>query len=118
MMYVYMVQLMLLPPIVSCFIKIQIGLAFLVLAYPDYPGKEAIKWGLCLVDWRRHCHAQLISDGRLAVYIVKVMLCPGFFLFVAFLKLLKRYFVLQTHKAGFQKCLYKNAMRKRICISV
>jgi len=31
-------------PITSCFIKIQIGLTFLVLAYPDCPGKEAIKW--------------------------------------------------------------------------
>ena len=31
-------------PIVSCFIKIQIGLTYLVLAYPGCPGKEAIKW--------------------------------------------------------------------------
>ena len=28
----------------SCFIKIQIGLTYLVLAYPGCPGKEAIKW--------------------------------------------------------------------------
>jgi len=36
----HMVWLMPLPP---CFIKIQIGLTFLVLAYPGCPGKEAIK---------------------------------------------------------------------------
>jgi len=31
-------------PIISCFIKIQIGLTFLVPAYPGCLGKEAIKW--------------------------------------------------------------------------
>ena len=30
-------------PIISCFIKIQIGLTFLIPAYPGCPGKEAIK---------------------------------------------------------------------------
>ena len=30
-------------PIVSCFVKIPIGLTFLVLGYPAYPGKEAVK---------------------------------------------------------------------------
>jgi len=39
----HMVQLMPLPPIISCFIKIQIGLTFLVPAYPGCPGKEALK---------------------------------------------------------------------------
>jgi len=39
----HMVQLMLLPPIISCFIKIQTGFTFLVLAYSGGPGKEAIK---------------------------------------------------------------------------
>jgi len=29
---------------ISYFIKIQIGLTFLVPAYPGCPGKEAIKW--------------------------------------------------------------------------
>jgi len=38
-----MVQLMSYYPTVSCFIKIQIGLTFLVPAYPGCPGKEAIK---------------------------------------------------------------------------
>jgi len=36
-----MVQLM--PPIISCCIKIQTGLTFLVLVYPVCPGKEAVK---------------------------------------------------------------------------
>jgi len=44
-------QLMPLPPhpIVSCFIKIQIGLTFMLLAYPGCHGKEAVKWvSVCL----------------------------------------------------------------------
>jgi len=39
----HMVQLMPVPPIISCFIKIQIGLIFLVLIYQDCCGKEAVK---------------------------------------------------------------------------
>jgi len=42
----HMVHLMPLPvchPIISCFIKIQNSLTFLVLAYPVCPGKEAVK---------------------------------------------------------------------------
>jgi len=31
-------------PIVSCLIKIQLGLSFLVLTYPGCPGKEAVEW--------------------------------------------------------------------------
>ena len=31
-------------PVFSCFIKIQIDVSFLVLAYPDCCGREAIKW--------------------------------------------------------------------------
>ena len=30
-------------PVISCFIKIQIGVTFLVPAYPGCPGKEAVK---------------------------------------------------------------------------
>ena len=36
----YMVQLMPLSPIISCFIKIEIGLTSLVVAYPGCPGKR------------------------------------------------------------------------------
>jgi len=39
----HMAQLMPLPLIVSCFSKIQIGFAFLVLAHPGSPGKRAVK---------------------------------------------------------------------------
>jgi len=39
-------------PIISCFVKIQIGLTVLVPAYPGCPGKDAVKWmstdGFCL----------------------------------------------------------------------
>jgi len=36
---------------ISCFIKIQIGLTFLVPAYPGCPGKEAAKWlYICSAD--------------------------------------------------------------------
>ena len=40
----HMAQLMPLPLTVSCFSKIQIGLTFLVPAYPGRPGKRAVKW--------------------------------------------------------------------------
>ena len=45
----HMSQLMPLPPIVSCFSKIQIGFTFLVLAHPGSPGKRAVKWA-CVSD--------------------------------------------------------------------
>jgi len=37
-------------PIISCFIKIQNGLTFLILAYPDGHGKEAVKW-MSVIEW-------------------------------------------------------------------
>ena len=45
----HMAQLMPLPLTVSCSSKIQIGFTFLVPAYPDCPGKEAVKWLLLLL---------------------------------------------------------------------
>jgi len=39
----HMVQLMPLPPILSCFIKMQVDLTFLVPVYPGCPGR-----GVCL----------------------------------------------------------------------
>ena len=39
----HMAQLIPLPLTVSCFSKIQIGFTFLVPAYPDSPGKMAVK---------------------------------------------------------------------------
>ena len=40
----HMAQLMPLPLTVSCFSKIQIGFAFLVLAHPGSPEKRAVKY--------------------------------------------------------------------------
>ena len=44
-----MAQLMPLALTVSCFSKIQIGFAFLVLAYPGSPGQRAVK-RVCVCD--------------------------------------------------------------------
>jgi len=42
-------------PIISCFIKIQIGLTFLVPAYPGCPGKDAGKWvSVCWFGKRKY----------------------------------------------------------------
>jgi len=48
--------------IISCCIIIQNGLTFLVLAYPDCSGKEAVKWVSCIdqTAWR----SQLLDKGR------------------------------------------------------
>ena len=45
----HMAQLMPLPLTVSCFSKIQIGFAFLVLAHPGSPGQRAVK-RVCVCD--------------------------------------------------------------------
>ena len=39
----HMAQLMPLPLTISCFSKVQIGIAFLVPAHPGSPGKKAVK---------------------------------------------------------------------------
>jgi len=39
----HMIHLMQCHIIITCFIKTQMGLTFLVLAYPDFRGKEAVK---------------------------------------------------------------------------
>ena len=54
-------------PVISCFIKIQMGLTFLVLAYPGCPGRETVKqvsvcrqlW-LSLAEW-------LVKDAQATV---------------------------------------------------
>jgi len=43
-------QLMPLPLTVSCSSKIQIGFTFLVPAHPGFPGKEAVKWLLFMLQ--------------------------------------------------------------------
>jgi len=41
--HLHVVQMMPLPPVMSCFIELQIGLTFLVLAYPVVLEKESVK---------------------------------------------------------------------------
>ena len=48
----HMAQLMPLPLTVSCFSKIQIGFAFLVLAHPGCPGQTPVKWLLLFYMYR------------------------------------------------------------------
>jgi len=54
----HMAQLMPLPFTVSCFNKIQIGFAFLVLAYPGSPGKRAVKRVCVCVCVASECSGQ------------------------------------------------------------
>jgi len=48
-------------PISSCFIKILIGLTFLVLDYPGCPGKEAVKHG-CLYVCLSVCLSEILQQ--------------------------------------------------------
>jgi len=64
----HMAQLMPLPLTVSCSSKIQIGLTFLVPAYPVCPGKEAIKW-LLLPDPWKHCK-QLYDTTQIGLLLI------------------------------------------------
>jgi len=47
----HVAQLMPLPPTVSCFSKMEVGLTFLVLAHLGSLGQRAIKWVLLLKFW-------------------------------------------------------------------
>jgi len=38
-------------PTISCFIKIDDGFTFPLLAYPDFPGKDAVKWVSWVTGW-------------------------------------------------------------------
>jgi len=48
-------------PIISCVIRVQNHLTFLVLAYPGCPGKEATKRGF-IVTKKLKCHVTLLSQ--------------------------------------------------------
>ena len=66
--YLHMAQLMPLPLTISCFSKIQIGFAFMVLAHPGSPGKRAAK---CVCACVRACVRALTllvgwQEGHLA----------------------------------------------------
>jgi len=54
-------------PIIFCFIKIQIGLTFLVPGYPGCPEKEAIKW-VCLFFWETVILLFHHPDARKIIY--------------------------------------------------
>ena len=56
----HMAQLMPLPLTVSCFSKIHIGFAFLILAHPGSPGQRAVKWV---------CVCVCVCDIEVAEYI-------------------------------------------------
>ena len=54
----HMVQLMPLPPVISCLVEIQIGLVFLVLVYRGCPGKGAVKQvSVCAVLYTTTVHS-------------------------------------------------------------
>jgi len=50
-------------PIISCFLKIQIGFTFLLLAYPGCPGKETVS------------HHRLLSVDKAGWWLVQAALC-------------------------------------------
>ena len=61
----HMAQLMPLPLTVSCFSKIQIGVTFLVPAYPGSPGKRAVKRVcVCVYDG---CDYQFKQNDELSI---------------------------------------------------
>jgi len=82
-----MAQLMPLPLTVSCFSKIQMGFAFLVLAHLGSPGKRAVKQ-VCVCVYRvskmahaagahTHTHPQRSSNALAAGSHVTAAFCGG-----------------------------------------
>jgi len=72
----HMAQLMPLPLTVSCFSKIQIGFAFLVLAHPGSPGQRAVK-RVCvcvcvLLWWQVAAILRLSPQQKFQVYLLVV----------------------------------------------
>jgi len=64
---VHTVQLMPLPLTVSCFSKIQVGFAFLVLAHPGSPGKRAVKRVcVCVTDCKVRRTQQVVAAAAVA----------------------------------------------------
>ena len=65
-------QQMPLPLTVSCFSKIQIGFAFLVLVHPGSPGQRVVKWVyVCYVVI--HCYSKTpTTASRAAATVVTV----------------------------------------------
>jgi len=65
-------------PIIPCFIRIQIGLTFLVVTYPACPVKEAVKWvsALCFVIIRGWCKDVLKLHEQLPS-VIYFLRCSG-----------------------------------------
>jgi len=61
-------QLMPLALIVSCFSKIQISCAFLVLAHPDSPGQRAVKWMCACVHVKTCKRAVMLRKDLLKAF--------------------------------------------------
>jgi len=72
----HMAQLMPLPLIVSCFSKIQIGFAFLLLAHPGSPRKRAIK-RVCVCVCVRACVRVLANLEYLSILFCAVFWAAG-----------------------------------------
>jgi len=72
----HMAQLMPLPLIISCFIKMQIGFTFLVLAHPGSPGKRAIKL-VCVCSSRSSMEVvHVVGDDLFSYQIVNWPIVP------------------------------------------
>ena len=90
----HMAQLMPLPLTVSCFIKIQIGVTFLVLAHLGSPGQRAVKW----VWWWGRTGLSSISAIRRLGFLILNFLTAG---------------ALETCSASSCQLLWKSMMLKR-----
>jgi len=64
----HIAQLMLLSLTVSCFSKIQIDFTFLVLAYPDSPGKGPLNGCMCVCIVVNY-FAQMLSFCRIQPFL-------------------------------------------------
>ena len=69
--------------IISCFIKIQIGLVFLVPAYPGCPGKEAAKWVSACLFQKNAVKKRIYSMKQSALLLLRILskftLCDLFY---------------------------------------
>jgi len=70
----HMVQLMPLPPIISCFTKLQNGSAFLVTAYPGCPRKNAVKTDIVAVELcvKQQCDCGTVIYNNNPIYNMPV----------------------------------------------
>jgi len=62
-------------PIVSCFVKIQIGLTFLVPGYPRYPAKEAVSVGIVSCKLIVNCKSYIETLASVSLEILPPFCC-------------------------------------------